>query len=92
MLRSLTESLLYVTVNGELTSGKRSHPVAKDQYTDHARMKHYWKYLHEETSSDAGKATSEPQFLSNLDQPADSPLSRQAFGLVDLAEHGIGWL
>jgi hypothetical protein len=47
---------------------------------------------HEQPSTDTSIAASETQLLSDLDQAAGGALSREALGLVDLREHGVGGL
>ena len=47
---------------------------------------------HEQTGANAGVRATEAELLGNLDQAGGGSLSRCALGLVDLREHGVGWL
>jgi hypothetical protein len=47
---------------------------------------------HEQSSTDTSEGSTETKLLSDLDQTAGGSLSWKALGLVDLAEHSVGWL
>src|ERR1700694_4048315 len=84
-----SKRLLDITINGELTSCQSSatHVSFEKKEADGPDLPN-----HEQTSTDTSIATAEAKLLGNLDQTASSALSRQTFGLVNLAQHGISRL
>jgi len=47
---------------------------------------------HEETGTETGEGSLESELLGDLDETGGGSLSWKTLGLVDLGEHGIGWL
>ena len=47
---------------------------------------------HDKTCSETSEAPSQTELLGNLDQTTSDTLTWQTLGLVDFAEHGVGWL
>lgn len=47
---------------------------------------------HDSTSTNTGERATDTELLTDLDETGDGTLSWETLGLVDLAEHGVGWL
>lgn len=90
----LTECFLDIPIDGELTGGQSSLGEKVVLVSNIPLSYSFWKlsYHHEQTCPDTGVTAPYAKFLCDLDQTARGTLTRQSFGLVDLAQHGVGWL